>query len=303
MAVRPEVGAGVDDIDLTGRSVLVTGSTSGIGREAALALGRLGADIMVHGRDERAGQAVVADLESLGVSARFQVADFTDPAAVSRLAEAVRAWTDDLDRLLANAGGLFRRGHLTDHGVERTFQVNHLAHFQLTAELLPTFATDARIITTASGAHRGVDADFDGVTTINEYSGFKAYQRSKLANVLFAAELARRFDRTDRSMTAYSLHPGAIPGSGFFRFLPGPLTRLVRALDGLPFLTSVAEGAQTPVYLAAADGLEELSGQYFADCAPRTPSTAARDRAAQRRLWERSVELLDRPDPLAIAEG
>jgi len=302
MAHRPEQLAGVEHVDLSGKRALVTGSTSGIGRETALALGRLGADVMVHGRDAAAGAAVVDELTAMGREATFQKADFASVDDVRALAAAVREWTDDLDVLCNNAGGLFREGKLTEIGVEYTFHVNHLSPYLLTTELLETLADDARIVTTSSGAHRGVELDFESIESVDSYSGFRAYQRSKLANVLFSTELAHRLDRTERSITANSFHPGAIPGSGFSRFLPGPLPRLFAALDRLPMTTTVAEGAATAVYLAASPRVDDVSGRYFADCEPKEPSSAARDRTTQRRLWERSAELLSIDEPLADAD-
>jgi len=302
MTDQPEALAGVSGADLSGNTALVTGSTSGIGRETALALGRLGADVMVHGRDQAAGQAVVDELSTMNSDAAFQQADFTSVAAVRGLAAAVESWTPELDILINNAGGLFREGRLTDLGVERTFHVNHLSPYLLTAELLSTLGDEARIVTTASGAHKGVTLDFEAVRSVDAYSGFRAYQRSKLANVQFAAELARRLDRTERSIISNSFHPGAIPGSGFGRFLPGPLPRLLSGLRHLPMTTSVAEGAATAVYLAASPQVDDVSGRYFVNCEPSTPSRAARDRTAQRRLWKRSAVLLDIDEPLTAPE-
>ena len=302
MGDRPEQIAGVDGVDLAGKQALVTGSTSGIGREAALALGRLGADVMVHGRDAAAGEAVVDELAAMGREATFRRADYASVDDVRALAAAVGEWTDELDVLCNNAGGLFREGRLTEIGVEYTFHVNHLAPYLLTAELLPMLADDARIVTTSSGAHRGVDIEFEQLRTVDSYSGFRAYQRSKLANVLFSNELARRLDRADRAITSNSFHPGAIPGSGFARFLPGPLPQLFAALGRLPMTTTVEEGAATAVYLAASPRAEEITGQYFTDCEPETPSAAARDTTTQRRLWAESAELLAIDEPLADGE-
>jgi len=302
MGDRPEQIAGVDGVDLAGKQALVTGSTSGIGRETALALGRLGADVMVHGRDAAAGEAVVDELAAMGREATFRRADYASVDDVRALAAAVGEWTDELDVLCNNAGGLFREGRLTEIGVEYTFHVNHLAPYLLTAELLPMLADDARIVTTSSGAHRGVDIEFEQLRTVDSYSGFRAYQRSKLANVLFSNELARRLDRADRAITSNSFHPGAIPGSGFARFLPGPLPQLFAALGRLPMTTTVEEGAATAVYLAASPRAEEITGQYFTDCEPETPSAAARDTTTQRRLWAESAELLAIDEPLADGE-
>ena len=303
MGDRPEQIAGVTGVDLAGKQALVTGSTSGIGRETALALGRLGADVMVHGRDAAAGQAVADELTAMGREATFQRADYASVDDVRTLAAAAREWTDDLDILCNNAGGLFRDGRLTDLGVEYTFHVNHLSPYLLTAELLPTLADDARIVTTSSGAHRGVDIAFEKVRSVDSYSGFRAYQRSKLANVLFSTELAGRLDRTDRSITANAFHPGAIPGSGFSRFLPGPLPRLFAVLGRLPMTTTVEEGAATAVYLAASPRVDDVSGRYFTDCEPETPSNEARNPTTQRRLWAESAALLDIDEPLADTDS
>ena len=299
MGDRPERIAGVEGVDLEEKRALVTGSTSGIGRETALALGRLGADVMVHGRDAAAGREVVDELAAMGREASFRRADFASVGDVRELAAAVEAWTDDLDILHNNAGGLFREGRLTDLGVEYTFHVNHLAPYLLTAELLPTLADDARIVTTSSGAHRGVDLAFESIRSVDSYSGVRAYQRSKLANVLFSNELARRLDHAGRSITSNAFHPGAIPGSGFARFLPGPLPRLFAALGRLPMATTVEDGAATAVSLAAAPRVADVSGRYFTDCEPEPPSTAARDRTTQRRLWDESARLLEIDEPLA----
>lgn len=299
MGDSPEVIAGVDDVDCTGKQVLVTGSTSGIGRAAALAFGRLGADVIVHGRDTTAGEAVVDELDAIGATAEFVAADFADFAAVRSLAAAVRERTDELDILVNNAGGLFRDGRLTDAGIEYTFHVNHLAPFLLTTELLAHLAEGARIVTTASAAHRGASLDLDRVETVDSYSGTWAYSHSKLANILFTAELGYRLDTSDRAVTANCIHPGAIPGSGFFRFLPGPLSQLAAVLDVVPGVTSVADGAAELLFVALSPRVADVSGRYFAGQSTGTPSTAARDADAARRLWAYSAETFDIPEPLA----
>ena len=296
---QPAEQAGVADVDCAGQTALVTGSTSGIGRETALALGRLGADVMVHGRDAETARAVVDDLTAMGVEAAFETADFATVSTVSSLVTAVDDWVDDLDILVNNAGGLFRDGRLTDIGVEYTFHVNHLAPYLLTAELLPTLVDHARIVTTASAAHRGASLDLDAVDSVADYSSFSAYQRSKLANIQFAFELARRLDQSEHAITSNTFHPGAIPGSGFTRFLPGPLSDLASLAGGLPFVPTPADGAATAVYLAVSPRVASVSGRYFADCEPTQPSAAARDRAAARQLFERSAALLDIPAPLS----
>ena len=302
MTDTPERIAGVADADCSGQRALVTGSTSGIGRAAALALGRLGADVIVHGRDRDAGRTVVDELAAVGADAQFVRADFADPESVRDLAATVRRETDGLDLLINNAGGFFRNGELTDLGVEYTFHVNHLAPYLLTAELLDHLDPRARVVTTASAAHRGSELDLTRVRSVGDYSGTWAYGHSKLANVLFASELATRLDAADRRITSNSIHPGAIPGSGFSRFLPGPISRVLGALDGLPFVTSVAEGAAELLVPAVSPETADVSGRYFADRRPTTPSRAAQDETAARRLWEVSAELLDIEPPLAGVE-
>ena len=301
MTGTPEARAGVADVDLSGTTILVTGSTSGIGREAALAFGRLGADVFVHGRDRDAGQAVVTELEQTGADARFVRADFADVDAVRDLAASVREWAGELDVCCHNAGGLFRSGELTDLGVEKTFHANHLSPYLLTAEVLDCLAEDARVVTTASEAHSGGSLDLDGLMSVGGYSGSSAYARSKLANVQFAFELARRLKAADSDVSSNSFHPGGIPGSGFTRFLPGPLPRVARMLDPLPFVTSVEDGAAALVYLAVSPDVSGVSGQYFEKQDLATPTREARDRDAQLRLWERSAALLDIEEPLANA--
>jgi hypothetical protein len=303
MSSLPEQLAGVADVDCTGKQALVTGSTSGIGRATALALGRLGADVVVHGRDVEAGRSVVEELTGMGVEAEFVAADFADIESVRELAATVREGTDGLDLLFNNAGGLFREGRLTDAGIEYTFHVNHLSPYLLTVELLDHLRDDARVVTTASAAHQGATLDLDGIRSVGNYSGMGAYSRSKLANVLFAAELSRRLEAAGRPVTSNSVHPGAIPGSGFSRFLPGLLPRLVRALELLPGVTTVADGAAELLFVGLSPRTAEVSGRYFAGQQPTSPSAAARDTVAARRLWERSAALLDIEEPLAAHAG
>lgn len=303
MSDRPEAIAGVGGVDCAGQTALVTGSTSGIGRAAALALGRLGADVVVHGRDAESGQSVVETLSHAGVEATFCEADFRSVDAVEALAATVRSETDGLDILVNNAGGLFRNGEVTELGVESTFHVNHLSPYLLTTELLGHLTDDARVVTTASAAHRGATLDLERVRDSNPSSGLSAYSHSKLANILFTSELGRRLDRNGSDVTANSIHPGAIPGTGFGRFLPGPLPALLRQLEAVPGVTSVADGAAEILFVALSPRTAEISGRYFTGQRPRHPSDAARDPQFARRLWRESAGLLDIEVPLSEPDG
>lgn len=291
---RPEVGAGVADVDLDGRTVLLTGATDGVGREAALALGRLGATVLVHGRDPEKGSAVVDELRETEGDGAFYRGEFTQLGDVDALADAVLA-DHDLDVLVNNAGAYFDDGALTELGVERTFQVNHLAPFRLTERLRSAVdRPGGRVVTVASEAHRGVALDLSRVRSVADYDALTAYRHSKLANVLFTRELARRLDHA----TANCLHPGFVPGSGLWRnsslpmrALMGLLTRLPGPLSG-EFVASEADAAETTVYLVASDTVSNTTGQYFSDCAVAEPSRPARDDEAAARLWAFSADLL-----------
>ncbi len=295
---RAEVGAGVEDVDLSGRTVFVTGATDGIGRETALALGRLGARVLIHGRSEEKGREVLSQLSAYGADPALFLADFASQDAVRALADEIADHVGRLDVLVNNAGGLFTDGELTEDGVEYTFAVNHLAPFTLTADLYPLLReTEGRVVTVSSEAHRGARIDFDSLRSVDGYSGWRAYGRSKLANVLFVRELAERVD--EDGVSANSLHPGVVPGSGFGRNLPDPISAGMHALSGPlaalpgPFVDSVVEGAETSVYLATSPEVEGVSGKYFVNCEEKRPSRAARDRRTQRRLWTVSEELSD----------
>lgn len=280
------------DADLTGRTALVTGATGGIGRETSLALGRLGARVLVHGRDREQGDALVDELTTVGSpDPAFHRADFTDPTAVEALADWTADRTAALDILVHNAGAHFDRGALTDAGIERTIAVNHLAPFVLTARLVDRLPGDGRIVVVSSNTHRRVGLDLDAFTDVSGYDGLDAYSRSKLANVLFVRALARRLD----GPTATALHPGFIPHSGIWRAAPwyarmavGLLARIPRRLAPR-FVETPATGAETVVYLAAADDV--VDGAYYRDCERVEQSAAARDDELAERLWAESEQL------------
>ncbi|MFB6135768.1 MAG: SDR family NAD(P)-dependent oxidoreductase [Halobacteriaceae archaeon] len=289
--------AGVGDADLTGRTALVTGATSGIGRQTTLALGSLGATVLAHGRDAEAGERLVEDLRAAesGGDAAFLRADFASQASVHELADAVGDRVDALDVIVNNAGAHFRRGRLTEDGVEATFAVNHLAPFVLTNRLAPLLANDGRVVTVSSAVHRRYRGEFDGVRSVDDYDGLDAYARSKLADVLFAFALAARLD----GPTSNCCHPGFVPGSRLWRDASLPVRLAVRGVGALPdaLLERVADtpasAAATQTYLAASPDVAGVTGEYFRDCEPVDPSPPARDERLRERLWDLSVELTD----------
>lgn len=293
MTPRPEREAGVEDIDLRGTTVLVTGATSGVGRETALALGRMGADVLVHGRNRPAGEAVVDALRGYGSESAFLAADFTSIAAVRNLADDVRERCDQLDVLVNNAGAYFRNGKLTVDGIERTIAVNHVAPFVLTSRLLESMPRGGRVVTVSSSAHRGTLLELDGFESVDGYDGLEAYRESKLANVLFTKELARRTDR----VTANCCHPGLVPETGIWREASPPVSAVIAVLSRLPRslsrgrIRTAATAAETSVYLAASPDLGSVTGQYFSDCSVEVPDRAAFDEEAAALLWEWSADV------------
>lgn len=293
---RPEEIADVPDTDLSGERVLVTGSTHGIGRETALALGRLGADVTVHGRDAESGERVVREIESTGTRARFLAADYEDPGQVMDLADSVKENPGGLDVLVNNAGALYREPRLAWGGVEATFAVNHLAPFLLTEELLPLLEeSGGRIVTVSSDMHRRATLDLESAASLEDYSGTAAYSMSKLANVMHTYHLARRLD----DATANALHPGMVPGTALYRGMPLPVRAVLKLGDivSLGPIRSVAEGAATAVYLAASPGVAETTAGYFEDCQETVSSEESYDRDGQEELWRWSRKRVEEALP------
>ena len=269
---------------MDGQVALVTGATNGIGRVTAREFARMGARTLIVARDPVRGEAVARELrESTGGTVEPLVADLSAQAQVRGLAASVRERTGRLDLLVNNAGAIFASRELSADGVEMTFALNHLAYFLLTLELLPLMEglPDARIVNVASVAHERAAIDFDDLQGARRYGMWKAYAQSKLANVLFTRELARR--AASRGVQANALHPGAV-ASGFGRNHPGFFGRLVAI--GAPFLSSPERGARTTLHVATAPGLRGVSGRYFSSCREKTPSRAARNDDTARRLWQ-----------------
>lgn len=300
MDQRPEEMAGVADRDLADATVVVTGATAGVGRETALALGRLGATVIAHGRTpEKVDHLETALADTDAGDVVVHQADFADLSAVETLADTIAADHDQIDVLVNNAGAFFAEGALTDEGVERTVAVNHLAPFVLTERLrAPIEAAGGRVVTTASDVHRRCEFSMDDLETVDDYDGLGAYRRSKFANVLFTAELARRLE----DATATCFHPGFIPGSDLYRNGSFRVRLFMGVLDALPqtltnrLVSSPADGAATAVYLAVSEAVAGESGGYYDDMERVDPAPATRDEALQRELWEWSAAVTGTPN-------
>jgi NAD(P)-dependent dehydrogenase (short-subunit alcohol dehydrogenase family) len=271
-----------------GKVCVVTGATSGIGKAAATALARQGAQLVLVGRDRDRAEATAAEIA--GVSAlppAVEIADLAAMAQVRALAERLTA-LERIDVLINNAGLVLYERRVTPDGYEHVIAVNHLAPFLLTNLLLPklTAAPAGRVITVTSDAHTAASLDLGDPNLVNDWSSWRSYSNSKLANILFTRELARRLGGT--KVTANCAHPGVVR-TGFGRDA-APLMRLGIAI-ARPFFLSPARGAETIVYLASSPDVAGQTGGYYVKRRRRDPSAAARDDAAARKLWQVSEEL------------
>jgi NAD(P)-dependent dehydrogenase (short-subunit alcohol dehydrogenase family) len=273
---------------MNGKVCVVTGATSGIGKAAATALAAMGAQVVLVGRDRGRAEATAAQIGSVAIQP--PVADIADLASMDQVrALAGRlAALDRIDVLINNAGLVLGERRGSPEGFEHVFAVNHLAPFLLTNLLLPrlTASAPARVITVTSDAHSAARLDLDDPNLEHGWDSWRSYANSKLANILFTRELARRLHGT--GVTANCAHPGVVR-TGFGREAR-PLLRLGVTL-ARPFLLPPERGADTIVYLASSPDVAGATGGYYVKRQRREPSAAARDDAAARKLWEISEEL------------
>jgi NAD(P)-dependent dehydrogenase (short-subunit alcohol dehydrogenase family) len=276
---------------MAGRTVLVTGGTAGIGRATALGLARMGAHLAVTGRDRGRAEGAASEVRAAGGGqVDVFLADLSSQSEVRRLADEVLHRLSRIDVLVNNAGGYWNTRHVTADGLERTFALNHLAPFLLTNLLLDRLrrSAPARVITVSSNAQAQGRIDFDDLQGERSYSGARVYSQSKLANVLFTYELARRLRAT--AVTANALHPGVTRTSFGAEDPGGVQRRLVPFVR--PFMKAPAQGAATSIRLASAPYLEQVTGRYFANGKPTRSAKRSYDEAAAARLWQVSAELV-----------
>jgi len=276
---------------MQGRVVVITGATSGIGQVAAERLAGMGARMVLVARDKGRGEAALARLRARAPGAAHSIhyADLSRLAEMKRVAAEIAAAEPRIDALINNAGALFSSRHVTEDRLELTFALNHMAYFLLTHGLRERLlaSAPARVVNTASDAHKRANLDLDDLQSANGYSGFKAYGRSKLANILFTRDLARRLAGT--GVTANCLHPGFV-ATRFGDQSGGFVSYAIRFWKKM-FAISSEEGAETLVYLASAPEVANVSGAYFYKCRPATPTKEAQDDAAAQRLWIESAKL------------
>jgi NAD(P)-dependent dehydrogenase (short-subunit alcohol dehydrogenase family) len=273
------------------KTVLITGATAGIGKETARGLAKTGARVVLVGRNQAKGEAVVEELKRATNNENIDLlmADLFSMAEIRRLADEFKSKYNRLDVLVNNAGAVFDKRETTVDGLEKTFALNHISYFLLTNLLLDLIkaSAPARIVSVSSMAHQYGRIDFDNLQGERSFSAMSIYANSKLMNILFTYELARRLDGT--GVTANCLHPGGV-ASDFGNNLGG-FYKIVVWLFKNTFAISSAKGAETSVFLATSPEVEGVTGKYFDNKKVIASSKISYDETSQRRLWEMSEQI------------
>ena len=275
---------------MNGKICLVTGATDGIGKVSARVLAEMGAKVIIVGRNPEKSAAVLTELKSVSGNENIDLllADLAVMQEVRDLAEQVISRYDRLDVLLNNAGGYFAKHEITSDGLEMTFALNHMSYFLLTNKLMGLLKSSvpARIVNVSSDAHYGVDIEFDNLNGEQDYKAWKAYQKSKLANVLFTYELLKK---VPADITVNCLHPGFVAtnfGNNNGGFV-SPVLKIAKRISAI----DPEEGAKTSIFLCSSPEVEEVSGKYFFKCQPKTSSRESRNMDTAKRLWQISSNI------------
>ncbi len=283
--------------DLTGKTILLTGGTNGIGKVAALELAKMRAEVVIVGRNPQKTEQIVQRIkaESGNPHVEYLVADLSSMQQVREVGQKFLQKYPHLHVLVNNAGAIFANRKLTVDGYERTFALNHLAYFLLTNLLLNRIiaSAPARIINVSSDAHEGAIMDFDDLQNEHHYGygGYRSYGQSKLANLLFTYELAMRLAGT--AVTVNAVHPGAV-ATGFGENNGGAMRVGMRIFH--QFSLTPQQGADTLVYLASSPEVEGITGKYWTKCHAIKSSPVSYDDTAQKRLWSVSAQLTGIPE-------
>lgn len=282
----------VEGLDLSDLTILLTGANSGIGFETLRVLTDRGATVFAAARSQQKAEDTVEKIDGDAIPV---VCELADPKSVLQCAEDVRSQDRPLDALICNAGIMALPKHETVLGYEKQFFVNHVGHFILVTELLEQLSDDGRVVVVASDAHkRGCPKGgivLDDLSGESWYNGWRAYCHSKLANVLFARELGRRFEEQGSSRCAVAAHPGPID-TNLTRNM-NPLARAGWSLLGPMFLKSIPEGAATQTWAAVHPDAADLNGEYLADCNVAETNQYGRDTELAKNLWEATEEIVD----------
>lgn len=269
-------------------TVVISGATSGIGEVAADRLAAKGARVVFIARDTARGEETLKHLRAIAPQADHAVyyADLSKLRDTKRVASEIVAAERRIDVLINNAGAMFNSRRVTEDGLEMTFATNHMSYFILSNVLKERMGEGGRIVNTASDAHSGPRLDFEDLQSAKHYGGFRAYGRSKLCNILFTRELARRLAGT--GITTNCLHPGFV-ATRFGNQSGGILSLAIRAAKN--FALTPEQGAETIVYLASSPDAADVTGEYFHKCQATAPSKAAQNDDDAKRLWEVSARL------------